>query len=89
MFVNTFESEFTWLNGFMRNVSRFGYKDAVIDAANGNRWTYEELNRDANKLANSLKSLGLAKNDLVFIQLYNSPQFLFNRKPCKLQPFPR
>jgi acyl-coenzyme A synthetase/AMP-(fatty) acid ligase len=78
MFVNTFESEFTWLNGFMRNVSRFGYKDAVIDAANGNRWTYEELNRDANKLANSLKSLGLAKNDLVFIQLYNSPQFLFS-----------
>ena len=30
MFKETFESEFTWLNGFMRNVRRFGYKPAVI-----------------------------------------------------------
>ena len=30
MFQETFESEFTWLNGFMRNVRRFGYRPAAI-----------------------------------------------------------
>lgn len=77
MFKDTFESEFTWLNGFMRNVRRFGYKDAVYDSANGNKWTYSELNADANKLANALKKDGVGKNDVVFMQLFNSPQFLF------------
>ena len=31
MFGETFESEFTWLNGFMRNVRRFSDKPAAID----------------------------------------------------------
>ena len=35
MFRETFESEFTWLNGFMRNVRRFGSKTAVISPADG------------------------------------------------------
>ena len=30
MFQETFESEFNWLNGFMRNVRRFGYRAAAI-----------------------------------------------------------
>lgn len=77
MFVKTFESEFTWLNGFMRNVRRFGYKTAAIEPASDKSWTYEELNKDANRLANALKSDGIKKNDVVFMQLFNSPQFLF------------
>ena len=40
MFVKTFESEFTWLNGFMRNVRRFGNRTAVIDPARNIKWTY-------------------------------------------------
>ena len=44
MFRETFESEFTWLNGFMRNVRRFGYKPAVISPVEKKQWTYEELN---------------------------------------------
>ena len=79
MFIETFEHEFTWLNGFMRNVSRFANQNAAIDAASGQSWNYSELNRDANKLANSLKTAGLVKNDVVFVQLYNSPQFLFSQ----------
>ena len=43
MFVKTFESEFTWLNGFMRNVRRFGNRTAVIDPARNIKWTYTEL----------------------------------------------
>ena len=78
MFINTFESEFTWLNGFMRNVSRFADKKAVIDPASNTIWTYKTLNAEANRLANALKSKNLVKNDVVFIQLFNSPQFLFS-----------
>lgn len=78
MFKKTFESEFTWLNGFMRNVHRFGYKTAAIDQATEKVWSYSELNNDANKLANAMKKDGVKKNDVVFVQLYNSPQFLFS-----------
>lgn len=77
MFKETFEGEFTWLNGFMRNVRRFGYKPAAIDPAHGKEWSYEYLNRDCNKLANALKIDGVKKSDVVFMQLFNSPQFLF------------
>ncbi len=77
MFKETFESEFTWLNGFMRNVRRFGYKIAAVDALSGKVWTYDELNKDSNMLANALKKDGVKKSDVVFLQLYNSPQFLF------------
>ncbi len=51
MFRETFESEFTWLNGFMRNVRRFGYKPAVISPVEKKQWTYEELNADCNRFA--------------------------------------
>lgn len=77
MFIETFESEFTWLNGFMRNVRRFGNSCAAIDTADGSCMTYDELNRKANMLANAFKADGVKKNDLIFVQLYNSPQFLF------------
>lgn len=77
MFKETFESEFTWLNGFMRNVRRFGYKIAAVDSLSGKFWTYDELNKDSNMLANALKKDGVKKSDVVFLQLYNSPQFLF------------
>lgn len=79
MFINTFEHEFTWLNGFMRNVSRFANQNAAIDAASGKIWSYSELNSDSNKLANALKETGLVKSDVIFVQLYNSPQFLFSQ----------
>ncbi len=79
MFIETFESEFTWLNGFMRNVRRFGSRCAAIDASSGERLTYDELNRAANKLANAFRASGLKKSNMVFVQLYNSQQFLFSQ----------
>lgn len=75
MFKDTFEHEFTWLNGFMRNVRRFGFKPAMIDPQQDKVWTYEELNRDANRFANALKAKGVEKNDAVLYLLPNSPQF--------------
>ncbi len=78
MFKDTFEHEFTWLNGFMRNVRRFGYKTALIDPQKEQTWTYEQLNREANKFANAMKSKGVGKNDTVLYLLPNSPQFVLS-----------
>ena len=78
MFQKTFERDFTWLNGFMRNVRRFGYKPAVISPVEKKQWTYEELNADCNRFANAMKQDGVKKQDIVMFQLFNSPQFLFS-----------
>ena len=77
MFRETFESEFTYLNGFMRNVRRFGHRTAVIDPAAKKQWSYTEFNMDCNRLANALKNDGVKKSDIVLVQLFNCPQFLF------------
>ena len=76
MFKETFERDYTWLNGFMRNVRRFGYKPAVIDPVAKRQWTYDEFNADCNRLANALKESGVKKNDIIFVQLYNCLPFL-------------
>lgn len=78
MFRETFESEFTWLSGFMRNVSRFADKGALLDPLKEKEWTYKELNAESNKFANAMKKDGIKKNDIVFYQLYNSPHFVFS-----------
>lgn len=61
MFRETFESEFTWLNGFMRNVRRFSDKPAAIDPQSGRTWSYKELNADANRFANAMKKTASRK----------------------------
>ena len=74
-FKDIFEHEFTWLNGFLRNVRRFGNKPALYDAFSGRRWTYRELNRDANNLAHALLKDGLGRSDVLMFMLFNSPEF--------------
>ncbi|MCD8047389.1 MAG: long-chain fatty acid--CoA ligase, partial [Clostridiales bacterium] len=49
MFIDTFEHEYTWLNGFLRNVRRYGGKEAMIDPLTRRTWPYDELNREANR----------------------------------------
>ncbi len=82
MFKEIFESEFTWLNGFMRNVRRFGDKTAMFDPLRDASWSYEQLNRDVNRLANALKKDGVGRGDVVMYQLLNSPEFAF----CYIAP---
>lgn len=77
MFQETFESEFTWLNGFMRNVRRFGSHTAAIEPLQKREWTYAQLNAEANRLAHAMKAAGVKKSDVAFMQLYNCPEFLF------------
>lgn len=78
MFKETFESEFTWLNGFMRNVRRFRDRTALFDPVSGKKWSYHKLNRECNKFANAMKNSGVKKSDIIFNQLYNSPYFVFS-----------
>lgn len=78
MFKETFESEYTWLNGFLRNVMRFSDKPALFDPLKDERWTYAELNSECNKFANAMKKSGVKKSDIIFNQLYNSPYFVFS-----------
>lgn len=77
MFKDTFEHEYTWLNGFRRNVRRFAERPAVIDAEEGRSWNYEELDKETNRLANALKDAGLKKNDVIMVAVRNSPSFAF------------
>lgn len=77
MFRDTFESRFTYLNGFLRNVSRFGDRPAVFDPHSDRRWTYRELNCEVNRLAHALRADGVGKNDVVMFALLNSPEFVF------------
>lgn len=76
-FRDNFEHGFTWLNGFLRNVSRFGDRPALYSPEHERRWTYRELNADANRLAHALKADGVGENSVIMYMLFNSPEFVF------------
>ncbi len=82
MFQKTFESDFTYINGFLRNVRRFSGKRALYCPLREQSWTYDQLNREANRLAHALLSDGVRKNDVVMYQMPNSAEFVF----CYLAP---
>ena len=77
MFKETFEHEFTYINGFMRNVNRFPDSPALYCPLTDRRWTYKTLNEEANRLANAMVSDGAEKNDIVMYMLLNSAEFVF------------
>ena len=86
MFINTFEHEYTWLNGFMRNVRRYGKRNALMDPATERVWNYTQLNREVNKLAHALRQDGVGKNDVVMSVLANCPEFCFHiYRPRKIE----
>lgn len=77
MFRDTFETQYTYLNGFLRNVARFGDAPARHDPQSGRRWTYRQLNAQVNRLAHAMRQDGVGKNDVVMFALLNSPEFIF------------
>ena len=77
MFRETFERDYTWLNGFMRNVRRFGSRTAIIDPQTDREWNYRQFNAEANRLAHALRQDGVGKNDVVMSVLRNCPEFCF------------
>ncbi|SHJ56816.1 class I adenylate-forming enzyme family protein [Parasporobacterium paucivorans] len=78
MFRDNFESGFTWINGFNRNVFRFSERNALTDPLREKTWTYADLNKEINRLANRWQRDGVIKNDVVMYVLYNSAEFVFS-----------
>ena len=76
-FKDIFESRYTWIEGFMRNVRRYAIRTAMIDPLYKKEWTYSELNEESNRLSNALINDGLGKGDVVMIQTLNCPEFAF------------
>ena len=81
-FKEIFESRFTWIEGFMRNVRRYGDQPAVFTPATGEKLSYAELNARVNRLANALLECGLHKGDVVMYLLHNSSEFVL----CYIAP---
>lgn len=76
-FKSIFESRYTWVEGFMRNVRRYASKVAMILPEQERTWTYKELNEEANRLGNALIADGVGKGDVVMLQMLNCPEFAF------------
>ena len=76
-FKSIFESRYTWIEGFMRNVRRYGRRTALIDPDTDATWSYAELNRECNRLSNALVKKGLRKGNVIMLQMLNCPEFVF------------
>jgi O-succinylbenzoate-CoA ligase len=50
--------------------------EALVDVATGQRFTYAELNSQANRMAHALAGLGVRKGDRVATLVMNSPEFV-------------
>ena len=82
IFKNNFESSFTWIEGFMRNVRRYGDQTALSCPPGGLKCSYRELNSEVNRLACALQDKGVRKGDVVMYMLHNSVQFVL----CYIAP---
>ena len=76
-FKEIFESRYTWIEGFMRNVRRYANRVAMIESETDQAWTYKELNEDTNRLCNALAADSFKKGDVIMLQMVNRPEFAF------------
>lgn len=77
MFKDTFENEFTYIEGFRRNTHRYKNNRALTCPIRKKSWTYSELDAEANRLAHALLEDGAGKRDVIMYQLYNCAEFVF------------
>ncbi|MGC0269472.1 AMP-binding protein [Glutamicibacter soli] len=59
--------------------SRFGAREALVDAAAGRRWTWAELDADVNRLAKGLLAAGLHAGDRLGIWAPNCAEWVFTQ----------
>lgn len=76
-FREIFESHYTWIEGYRRNVRRYSGKLAMIDPKSNRTWTYTELDKDTNRLSNAMQSHGFGKGDVLMVMTQNCPEFAF------------
>lgn len=82
-FRDFFEENFTYINSFMRNVERYPEHTALIDGESEKTWSYNQLNEEANKLANAFLSMGIKPEDVVVYQFLNRPEFTVVYLACQ------
>lgn len=82
IFKKNFESSFSWVEGFMRNVRRYGDRPALFNPLDGTRLSYAGLNERVNRLANALQESGIGKGDVVMYMMHNSIPFVL----CYIAP---
>ncbi|HET7399926.1 MAG TPA: AMP-binding protein [Intrasporangium sp.] len=58
-------------------VARFADREALVDVAQGRRWTYAELRRDVDTLARALLAIGVGVGDRVGIWAPNCSEWTF------------
>lgn len=61
---------------------KYPNKDALIYPRRDQRWTYDEVNTKANRLANALTDLGIEKGDRVSTMLYNGTEIVLTVFAC-------
>ncbi|MGP4078459.1 fatty acid--CoA ligase [Pseudalkalibacillus sp. R45] len=59
---------------FDLTVQKFPNKEALVDAATNQRWTYREWNENVNRLANAFIESGVRKGDRVSTFLFNTTE---------------
>jgi long-chain acyl-CoA synthetase len=77
MFKDTFENEFTYVEGFRRNTHRYKDHTALSCPLRKKSWTYSQLDAETNRLAHALLQDRVGKSDIVMYQLYNCAEFVF------------
>ena len=82
IFKKNFESSFSWVEGFMRNVRRYGDRPALFSPLDGTRLSYVGLNERVNRLANALQESGIGKGGVVMYMMHNSIPFVL----CYIAP---
>lgn len=81
-FKESFQRDFTYINGFMRSVDRYADRKALYCPIRDITYTYRELNAQVNRLAHALAADGVRRGDVVLYSLYNSIEFAL----CYLSP---
>ncbi len=76
-FQRFFETDFTYLRTFIRNVVRYPQRIALTCTSRQKSWTYAEVNREGNRLARALLQDGVGPDDVVMGILYNTAEFVF------------
>lgn len=76
-FQDTFENDFTYFNGFVRNSHRYASRPAITCFQRERRWTYADVRRECNRLARAFQASGVRKADVVMYQLYNCAEWVF------------
>ncbi|WP_330475969.1 AMP-binding protein [Terrabacter sp. C0L_2] len=62
-------------DNFDATVARFGEREALVDVAQGKRWTYAELRADVDRLARALLAIGVQTGDRVGIWAPNCSEW--------------